>query len=351
MTITMTATLQSASKTAFLVNGNLDVTSLFLFFITSYDILNFLIYCVTLLFSSFLCGKRCSDKTDNHQNRNIIIDACLTMISDNLKMPTEKQITVDCDAFSFVIIADTMEPHIKQAIKNFLYCFGTSLSSISVPSVAVAAGKQDSIFGCSRNKGCQHLESKTIGYKFMSEEALVIINPVKIAIHNSCRKGLISNLCNYPQQFPMEISTNIDICFNPNNASNKPPYGVIVDALLDSCYVTGIDKHVLHVADIGTRFLIESEDIGGCPIQNLFDHVKMMRIIPGVSVEMTQLDIAFNIPTTQNSLIQCSHERLSNNIEQDHHQGVTDSMSVEVWPLHAIQIKDEKIDRKQRGSV
>ncbi len=62
------------------------------------------------------------------------------MISDNLKMPTEKQITVDCDAFSFVIIADTMEHHIKQAIKNFLYCFGTSLSSISVPSVAVAAG-------------------------------------------------------------------------------------------------------------------------------------------------------------------------------------------------------------------
>ena len=37
MTITMTATLQSASKTAFLLNGNLDVTSLFLFFIT-YDI-------------------------------------------------------------------------------------------------------------------------------------------------------------------------------------------------------------------------------------------------------------------------------------------------------------------------
>lgn len=57
-------------------------------------------------------GKRCSDKTDNHQNRKTIIDACITMIYDNLKMPTEKQITVDCDAFSFVIIADTMEHHI-----------------------------------------------------------------------------------------------------------------------------------------------------------------------------------------------------------------------------------------------
>jgi len=55
----------------------------------------------------------------------------------------------------------------------------------------------------------------------------------------------------------MEISTNINICFNQNNAANKPSYGVIVDAILDIYYVAGTDKYVLHVADIGTRFLIK----------------------------------------------------------------------------------------------
>jgi len=113
------------------------------------------------------------------------------MISDNIQMPTEKQITTDCDAFSFVIVADTMEPDIKKAIIWFLYLFGTSLSSISVPSLAVAAGKTDSMFGGSWNKGCQHLESKTIGNKLMSEETLVISTPVKLAIHQTCREPLI----------------------------------------------------------------------------------------------------------------------------------------------------------------
>jgi len=272
------------------------------------------------------------------------------MISDNIQMPTEKQITADCDAFSFVIVADTMEPDIKKAIIQFLYLFGTSLSSISIPSVAVAAGKPDSIFGSSRNKGCQHLESKTIGSKFMSEESLVISTPVKLAIHYTCREPLISKLCNYPQQFPMEISTNIDICFNQNNAANKPSYGVLVDAILDSCFVRGINKYVLHVADIGTRFLIECEDNGVCQIQNMFFEVKKMRDIQGVSVELTQLDIAFNIPTTKKSLIQCFHEKFGVDREQEHHY-VTDSMSVDVWPLHAIQIKNEKVDCKQKGSV
>ena len=219
-------------------------------------------------------GNRCSNKTDHPEFRKKILSSCIAMISDNIQMPTEKQITADCDAFSFVIVADTMEPDIKKAIIQFLYLFGTSLSSISIPSVAVAAGKPDSIFGSSRNKGCQHLESKTIGSKFMSEESLVISTPVKLAIHYTCREPLISKLCNYPQQFPMEISTNIDICFNQNNAANKPSYGVLVDAILDSCFVRGINKYVLHVADIGTRFLIECEDNGVCPIQNMFFEVK-----------------------------------------------------------------------------
>ena len=81
----------------------------------------------------------------------------------------------------------------------------------------------------------------------------------------------------------------------------------------------------------------------------MFDEVKKMRDMQGVSVEMTQLDIAFNIPTTKNSLIQCLHERFGVDREQDH-QYVTDSMSSEIWPLHTIKIKNEKLDRKPVGS-
>jgi len=274
------------------------------------------------------------------------------LLSDNIPYPPEKQITVDCDAFSFVIIAETMEPHIKEAIKNFLYCYGTSLSSISIPSIAVAGGKPDSIFGSSRSKGCQHLQSKIIGKMFMAEETLVTSTPVKIAIHNSCRKGLISKLCNYPQQFPMEISTNIDICFDPNYASNKPPYGVIVDAILESCHVAAINKHVIHVADIGTRHMIECKDDGHCQIQDMFHKVNKMREIQGISVEMTQIDIAFNIPTKNNALIQCSYERIRKSSSKGgNYRSFVDSMSSEIWALHEIQTENDKVNSKQTGTV
>ena len=75
-----------------------------------------------------------------------------------------------------------------------------------------------------------------------------------------------------------------------------------------------------------------------------------MRDMQQVSVEMTQLDIACNIPTTKNSLIQCLHEHFHVNREQEH-QYITVSMLSHVWPLHAIQIKNKKVDPKQRGSV
>jgi hypothetical protein len=57
-----------------------------------------------------------------------------------------------------------------------------------------------------------------------------------------------------------------------------------------------------------------------------------------------------NISTTKNSLIQCLHERFGVDREQEH-QYVTDSMSSEIWPLHTIKIKNEKVDSKQIGSV
>jgi len=107
----------------------------------------------------------------------------------------------------------------------------------------------------------------------------------------------------------MEIVTNKDICFDPNtaaNAANKPPYGVFVEAILSNCFITDIGKHVLHVAEIGKRHQIDCDNNRCCPLCLLFEKVKKMRETPGVTVEMTQLDIAFNFPTERNALIQCS---------------------------------------------
>ena len=181
----------------------------------------------------------------------------------------EKSISIDCDAFSFVIIADVLNPETKKEIEDFLFIFGTPLSSISIPSQAIGAKKIDGIFGSTRSVGCQHLESKTIGNTLMKGETLVINSPVKIAVHYSCREKIISCLGKYPNQYPMKIATNKDICFDPNMASNKPPYGVTVDAILDSSYVPELEKFIIHVADMGTRHVMKIDD-DKCPIQNIF---------------------------------------------------------------------------------
>ena len=256
----------------------------------------------------------------------------------------QKKITLDCDAFSFLIIAEEITMETMCVIKNFLLHFGTCWSSISVPSKAIGAEKIDSMFGSTRSVGCQHLESSKIGQFFMSGGTQVITSPVKIAVHHSCRIKIVEHLCTFPHQYPMELSSNKDICFDPTMASNKPPYGQIIEALLNGSFVTEMGKYIIQVADMGTRHCFGLEEHGECPLQIMFDHVKKMRETSGVSVEITQLDIAFTIPTTKNELIQCSYNKLQKKVNKD---SCVDFMSTEHWALHAIQTtKDGKMASK-----
>jgi len=258
---------------------------------------------------------------------------------------------MDCDAISFVIIAESMDYENKDKIKKFLLHFGTIMSSVTIPNVAIAANKNDSIFGGTRNKsGSQHLKSCITGTKLMSGESQVITAPVKIAVHKSCRKAIVSYLCNFPNQYPMHISTNQDICFDTNTAANTPPYGVLVDAILDSCFIKDIGKHVVHVAHIGKRYNIHCDDKGSCPIESMFEKVKIMRESPGITVEMTQLDIAFNIPTEKNSLIQCSYQKVTTPNENKKMSSL-ESMTPEIWPLHSIRMKNDQVDSSQIGTA
>jgi hypothetical protein len=148
----------------------------------------------------------------------------------------------------------------------------------------------------------------------------------------------------------MKIATNKDICFDPNMASNKPPYGVTADAILDSCFVPELQKFIIHVADMGTRHVMKIDD-DKCPIQNIFYHAEKLRNITGVSVEIPQVDIAFNLPTAKNELVQCSYEKCP--AMKGKKDSPLDFMTPERWALHGVKTKDGKIDKdsKQVGTA
>ena len=70
---------------------------------------------------------------------------------------------------------------IKSSLEDLLFIFGTRLSSIKIPNMSIGGDKPDSIFGSSRNIGCQHLHSQMIGDLLTSSETQVIHSPVKIS--------------------------------------------------------------------------------------------------------------------------------------------------------------------------
>lgn len=285
----------------------------------------------------------------------MLFSDCIHTISNNTDVPEGSTITTDIDAFSFVIITDTMNDEIKSALQDLLFMFGTQLSSIKIPSSAIGADKSDSIFGSSRNEGCQHLQSSVIGDILVSAETQVIHSPVKIAVHKSCREGIVSFLSEYPQQYPMKLADNKDICFDPRSSANTPPYGAIVDSLIKCCFVRQSKKHILHIADLGTRHMIDFSGDATCLILQMFEKVEILRNIGGVTVEMTQLDVAFNIPT-RNVLVQWSYEKREKDKKKEREQNSSSFLAnteVEVWALHVIKTKLGIVeeDRRQVGTV
>lgn len=301
-------------------------------------------YCSPFFNHVFFC--RGLEQTNTHESRKCLLDDCVKMISSNLVNARDKEIPIDCDALSFVVVADAINEKYdqtqKQAIAKFLYHFGTKWSAVSSSPIAMGAGKRSSVFGCSRNK-CQHLTSSKIGTLLESSEVQVITTPVKLAIHKSCKDKLVNHVC--AAGYPIQMATNKDICFNPS--SNKPPYGVIVDAILNSSLVPNINKFVIHIADIGTRHKILCEDDGDCCLQQMFNKVQTMRAV-GVHVELTQIDIAFNIKT-MDGLVQWSYRKGNGNICQS-----LESATAEVWPLHTINVTNNgqvSPDRDQEGTI
>lgn len=264
-----------------------------------------------------------------------LADMCKRSIASKFRVGKEK-ISMDLDAYSFVVSADEMNCDRKEALREFLLSFGgMSFGRCNFPTRCTGSKSKDSIFGCAGN------ESQHLPHVLRGNEMLVIDAPVKIALHASCQSSLITNLKTKGFYYlPSSIKTGV--CFNPSAAANKPPYAVIVDAIVESCdvpsQVTGNTKptNIIHVADMGFRSPLANNFDA---IHNLFTKCKNMEQT-GLIVELTQFDVAFVFEAPQDHLIQASCK-----LNEVHGKdSLLQKSQVTVYPLHKLpKFKNEKL--------
>ena len=229
----------------------------------------------------------------------------------------------------------------KQAIRDFLFAFGTGLTfRCGLPQSAPGSTKKDSIFGCNGNK-CLHLPKILQG-----DEVLVIDTPLKVALHSSCKERLINSLDR--KHVHLDPSKSPGLCFNSQAASNKPPYPAMIDSIIESCFVQESQSHVIHIADFGFRLPI-MPGTPECPLNIFFTRMKKMSD-EGVMVELVQLDVAFSVPVREEKLVQFSCRR---NNDQKSVDSLLNGSTVKVHPLHQLPNPHDEpiIARNVKGTI
>ena len=277
-----------------------------------------------------------------------LLNRCINMV-DKVVLPTSigrlpcqasnHTIIADCDAFSWIVCAENdgsamdpvLSPEKKTAIKNFLLSFATDVSTVTLATSAVAAFKTDSMFGSSQNR-CQHLRSPNLEDLLQSSESLVISAPVKLAVHHSCKDNTVSGMQCFGSKFYIPSSRNRNVCFSSGYRGNVPTYGIILDIVLSSSYVSSKNKFVIHVGNLGTRHPLSTQN--ECHVSKIFNLVQCLRRFEGIIVETTQMDIAFNLPII-NHFVQWMYK---SNPKKRKKAGecVFASSATDVWPLHDI---------------
>ena len=279
-------------------------------------------------------------------------------IRSGLNLDKNQDIDVDCDAFSFIISYDEDTPHKRSAIKRLLLHFGTDWTSVTFPPIAAAiqtakTGNQDSLFGSEHSKSCV----EGINDALHLSEVLIIDTPVKIALHASCKQAIKVNI--EKMGFAVRLSSSFGICFDHQKSTNKPPYGRIIDAILDSSHIGPLKKHVIHIGNVGMRHpirTVQHMDPGNarCHLQQMFKLIQEVRL-HGIVVETTQLDIAYNIKFYD--LLQFSSTKLTNTMPQPKKMSrpsVLSNLSPDVWPIHNLVTKEGgglETDRLQKGTL
>jgi hypothetical protein len=283
---------------------------------------------------------RGAEATNNLETGKTLHNKCLKFISSKFKVEPSA-ISSDFDAYSVVITVSEMSDTRKQAMRDFLLSFGTEITlRCGLPHKATGSTKQDSIFGCSGNK-CLHLPKGLQG-----KEVLVIDTPVKVALHISCKTSLINSL--NASGTHLTPSNSSGVCFNSQQASNKPSYVTMVESILNSCFVKELNSHVVHVADFGFRLPIKPGS-ANCPLNVLFTKMKRMSDL-GINVELIQLDVAFSVPVGANRLVQFSCHRYPSKKRK---RSLLRHSTVKMYPLHQLPRPGGKpiLDNKVKGTV
>lgn len=250
-------------------------------------------------------------------------EQCLKCISSKFKVPASV-ISSDFDAISIVITIKDMTQERKEAVRVFFLSFGTDMTfRCGLPHCATGSTKLDSIFGCNGNK-CLHLPIFLQG-----TEVLVIDTPLKVALHCSCKTSLIESLNR--KRVHLAPSNSSGVCFNSQMASNKPSYSIMIDSIIESCFVEELQLHVIHIADFGFRLPIMPGN-PKCPLNIIFTEMKKMSD-EGITVELIQLDVAFSVPVRENQLVQFSCHQ--NKDRKSIHSLLAQS-TVKVYPLHQL---------------
>ena len=231
---------------------------------------------------------------------------------------------MDCDAFSVVISTNHMTEVKEAAIADYLFTFGTSHSlSPSAPRAVVGSRKPDDIFGCSGNK-CQHLPTFLQG-----DEMLVLDSPVKIALHKSCKESLKNHLTR--SGFPINESDTDGLFFNTNQMARLPSYQEMVKAMIKCCETLGTSTHIIHIADMGFKLKLPQDE----PAQEMhkfFNNINKLRD-SGVTVEITQIDIAFVAHVRPGCLVQVSTDKRNRNSDS---RLITHDYETKKFPLHTL---------------
>jgi hypothetical protein len=167
-------------------------------------------------------------------------------------------------------------------------------------------------------------------------------------LHKSCKVKILNYLRD--KHCIMSPSANPDICFDPNIAANKPTFGLIVDAIVESCFVN--NENFIHVADIGMKIPIhdkiyttENHLTGPSLIDDLFNSVKQLR--EHFDVQLLQVDIAFTLQYPKNHFAQISCERKKKWIQPRSIGLYSTNLSWKISPYTPLNMPEKKTKNLQ----
>ena len=182
---------------------------------------------------------------------------------------------------------------------------------------------------------------------------IVCDTPIKLAVPISCKERIIEYLRN--EHFPVFSACNHDICIDPKKTTNLPCYGLVINAIINSCINKG--KNFIHIGNVGMRIPIiapiEPSDLTNpkSSIDRLFSNIKQLRLSHQATVEILQLDLAFTSPQPKDKFLTIHASKVKNN--QNTNSTVLSKSDLVIYPMYTptYDASPDGGKRKKTGTV